>query len=110
MDLPRSTPNHTGVYVEHTTILIPSPAGTLALVLIAKDNDGYYVSTIFETRTGHRGSWPSRSSVAWSDKHEAFYAGIRSLEATRAEGLNKAQVGNACRIYYATVYRQLTLF
>ena len=80
MELPLSTPNDSGVYTEYTNVLIPSPAGTVALALIARGDDGYHVSSEFETRTGFSGGWPSQNSKTCKDKAEAFTAGIIWLE------------------------------
>ena len=88
MELPLSTPNDSGVYTEHTNVLIPSPAGTVALALIARGDDGYHVSGEFETRTGFSGGWPSQNSKACKDKTEAFTAGVIQIQRKRGNGFS----------------------
>lgn len=110
MELPLSTPNNSGVYTEHTNVLIPSPAGTVALALIARGDDGYHVSSEFETRTGFSGGWPSQSSKAWKDKTDAFTAGIVGLERNWEMGFSREYADRARQTYYNALHKQLTLF
>ncbi len=110
MELPLSTPNDSGVYTEHTNVLIPSPAGTVALALIARGDDGYHVSSEFETRTGFSGGWPSQNSKACKDKTEAFTAGIIRLERNWEMGFSREYAYRARQIYYNALHKQLTLF
>ncbi|MCX4259111.1 MAG: hypothetical protein OSJ34_05260 [Muribaculaceae bacterium] len=110
MELPLSTPNDSGVYTEHTNVLIPSPAGTVALALIARGDDGYHVSSEFETRTGFSGGWPSQNSKACKDKTEAFTAGIIRLERNWEMGFSREYADRARQIYYNALHKQLTLF
>ena len=110
MELPLSTPNDSGVCTEHTNVLIPSPAGTVALALIARGDDGYHVSSEFETRTGFSGGWPSQNSKACKDKTEAFTAGIIRLERNWEMGFSREYADRARQIYYNALHKQLTLF
>ena len=110
MELPLSTPHDSGVYTEHTNVLIPSPAGTVALALIARGDDGYHVSSEFETRTGFSGGWPSQNSKACKDKTEAFTAGIIRLERNWEMGFSREYADRARQIYYNALHKQLTLF
>ena len=110
MDLPLSTPNHAGVYDEHTTVLIPSSGGTLALVKIARGKDGYRVSSEFETQTGFSGFWPSKNSKLCKDKTDAFIAGVIRLEKEWDMGFSKACSDQAREIYFNAIHKQLTLF
>ncbi len=110
MELPLSTPNDSGVYTEHTNVLIPSPAGTVALALIARGDDGYHVSSEFETRTGFSGGWPLQNSKTCKDKTEAFTAGIIRLERNWDMGFSREYADRARQIYYNALHKQLTLF
>ena len=110
MDLPQSTPNHAGVYEDHTVVLIPSAAATLALVCIARDKDGYHVSSEFETQTGFSGCWPSQNSKPWKDKTDAFVAGVIRLEKEWNMGFYKRYSDQAREIYFDSIHKQLTLF
>ena len=110
MDFPLSTPNYAGVYDEHTTVLIPSSGGTLALVKIARGKDGYHVSSEFETQTGFSGFWPSKNSKPWKDKTDAFVAGVMRLEKEWNMGFSKRYSDQACEIYFDAIHKQLTLF
>ncbi len=110
MDIPPSTPDHAGFYNDCVSILIPSQIGTIAILHIARGEDGYHVARGYETRTGGCISRPGRSSKAYLNKIDAFKSGLKWLEEDQYIAFNRKYADQACRIYYDALHKQLTLF
>ena len=110
MEMHPTMPNHVGVYVDHVTVPIASVSGWLFLLHVALGNDGYHVSTEYETPSGGGGVWLSTRSRAYKTKKEAFEAGIKDL--LKREYLRQftGYINRALPIFHAASYVQLTLF
>ena len=103
-------PNHSGVYEDHITVPVCAVGGYLLLIHIALGEDGYHISTSYETNTGGGGSWPTIRSVAYKTKEAAFKAGVKNL--LRADYLKQFShhINQAMAQFYSASCVQLTLF
>lgn len=109
MEMRPTTPNPAGVFEDHITIPVCKVSGYLFLIHVAKDADGYHVSTTYESNTGGGGSWPSKRSKAYKTKQMAFEAGIKDLS-ERDYFKQYSESINQALITYKSTSLQLSLF
>lgn len=111
MEMQPSVPNHAGVYIDHVSVPVCNASGYLLLIHIALGEDGYHISTEYETNTGGGGSWPSvRAGKTYKTRKDAFAAGIKDLMKREYLKQFTDHLNLALSTFHSASYVQLTLF